>query len=107
MCYELITYSFGCIFPGDASNCPQSVGANEVSKTHGSSCYLFVKTLKNWIAARADCKSRNGDLATVPNQDVQTFMSQSISQLNFGFKKAWIGAHDMGQEQNWTWVSGI
>ena len=67
-------------------------------------CFKNVKskgTSLTWDEARTECKSLGADLASVKDEETQTFL---YSLLDPKIKKAWIGGQKVGEQ--WTWVDG-
>ncbi len=55
----------------------------------------------SWNRARVRCADASGQLAVIPDQATQTF----ITELANG-RSLWIGASDQKKEGVWTWVDG-
>ncbi|XP_071940910.1 C-type mannose receptor 2-like [Antedon mediterranea] len=72
-------------------------------KQYGDTCYLIKSDLKWWDEARKNCQNLQADLAIIPSQDVNTFLSGLIKDSNRDF---WIGLHDTSNEGNFKWVDG-
>ena len=67
-------------------------------------CFKNVKskgTSLTWDEARSQCKILGADLASVKDEETQTFL---YSLLDPTIKKAWIGGQKVGEQ--WTWVDG-
>ena len=67
-------------------------------------CFKNVKskgTSLTWDEARSQCKILGADLASVKDEETQTFL---YSLLDPEIKKAWIGGQKVGEQ--WTWVDG-
>nr|XP_060638336.1 macrophage mannose receptor 1-like [Anolis sagrei ordinatus] len=58
---------------------------------------------KNWTAARADCKSREGNLATIPSKAVQAFLTVHIRGIPSG---PWIGLNAIASWREFLWTDG-
>ncbi|XP_014855527.1 PREDICTED: CD209 antigen-like protein E isoform X2 [Poecilia mexicana] len=63
------------------------------------SCYILSTTTGSWDNARADCRSRGGDLVVINDDDEQKFV------LTFSEKSPWIGLKEE-TEGSWKWVDG-
>ena len=83
---------------------------------HASSCFSITKDIKKWENARQDCRSRQGDLAVVKDQEDQKFLTNFVYKFkhklinnNSGelFHSAWIGLTDSKQEGAFVWVNGL
>ena len=67
-------------------------------------CFKNVKskgTSLTWDEARSQCKILGADLASVKDEETQTFL---YSLLDPKIKKAWIGGRKIGGQ--WSWVDG-
>ncbi|XP_062977189.1 macrophage mannose receptor 1-like [Elgaria multicarinata webbii] len=58
---------------------------------------------KNWTDARADCRSRGGNLASIPSKAVQAFLTMA---LNGAPTDTWIGLSDANWENRFYWTDG-
>ena len=52
----------------------QSCDAGWVRDSTSTSCYLFVKTKKTWGNARADCRSKGGDLLVIGSKEEEVLI---------------------------------
>ncbi|XP_077993268.1 macrophage mannose receptor 1-like isoform X2 [Glandiceps talaboti] len=98
---EAITYPQTTPMPGP---CPTGW------KEFKDRCYSFhgtddVNERSNWAAARDVCRDLGGDLLTIHNPEIQTFI---IRQLKFSTSGLWIGlrAHGWGTGRHFTWTDG-
>ena len=98
------------IILGDIHNCPSQMRyyaqlqGNHIGQ-YGTSCYEQVPVRETWYAADQDCRRKGGHLLQIggPQEEayIQTFLSHVDSQ-----HAAWIGLHDQGHEETFTWTSG-
>ena len=65
--------------------------------------YLFVETKMHWQDAYQWCRARNGDLATIDRQEVQTRLYQTLQKQN-KFGSRWIGGIKI--MNSWQWTDG-
>ena len=63
-------------------------------------CYIYYNSELYWDDARAECKKKNGDLATVANQATQDFIKNSFTFSTF----VWLGGKRIAGK--WTWADG-
>ena len=56
---------------------------------------------KTWSAAKADCETRGGHLATSTSEEKNEFLTTLTKGTS-----VWIGGTDEGTEGNWRWVTG-
>uniref|UniRef100_A0A096LZZ0 C-type lectin domain-containing protein n=1 Tax=Poecilia formosa TaxID=48698 RepID=A0A096LZZ0_POEFO len=63
------------------------------------SCYLLITETGAWNKARENCKSREGDLVVINDDDEQIFVRALIKT------SAWIGLTEE-TEGSWKWVDG-
>uniref|UniRef100_A0A803U068 Mannose receptor C-type 1 n=1 Tax=Anolis carolinensis TaxID=28377 RepID=A0A803U068_ANOCA len=64
---------------------------------------LHEEDRKNWSDARADCKSREGNLATIPSKAVQAFLTVHIRSIPSG---PWIGLNAIASWGRFLWTDG-
>ena len=71
---------------------------------HTRRCYKHFTELKSWTDARAYCQARaphTGDLASVPDQDTNLFLSSLTSET------VWIGGYQKdARDGAWGWSDG-
>ena len=95
---------------GSISNCPSSL-RSEVIKEGGQlayynqHCYERVPQLRTWYAAETDCQRKGGYLVQISDAQEQAFIQQFLSQVHLQHQ-VWIGLHDSGHEEIFTWISG-
>ncbi|XP_077993429.1 macrophage mannose receptor 1-like isoform X2 [Glandiceps talaboti] len=75
-------------------------------KEFNDRCYSFHgmddgSKRSNWTAARDVCRGLGGDLATIHNQEIQTFIT---SQLKFSTSGLWIGLLAYGSRRQFRWT---
>uniref|UniRef100_A0A803K1G6 Asialoglycoprotein receptor 1 n=1 Tax=Xenopus tropicalis TaxID=8364 RepID=A0A803K1G6_XENTR len=68
-------------------------------KKFDGSCYYIVTTKKNWMEARAICKSMNSDLVVINSEREQNFLESLTDESEF-----WIGLKR--DKDRWRWVDG-
>lgn len=72
---------------------------------YGTSCYEHIAVRKTWHSADQDCRRKGGHLLQIrdPQEEsyIQTFLTRVDSQ-----HAIWIGLHDQGHEESFTWTSG-
>ncbi|XP_008431073.1 C-type lectin domain family 4 member F-like [Poecilia reticulata] len=64
------------------------------------SCHVLSTTSGAWYEARADCRTRGGDLVVINDADEQKFV------LTLTETSTWIGLTDQVTEGSWKWVDG-
>ncbi|CAL4060355.1 unnamed protein product, partial [Meganyctiphanes norvegica] len=97
------TFSFVCEVKSNVA--PVIINSDKVCsspyhKVDGQ-CYRIMAEKMNWAAARLNCKSDNGDLATPRNIEALR-LHVVASNLDSDF---WIGGSDMDSEGEWRWVN--
>ncbi|XP_077371345.1 macrophage mannose receptor 1-like [Festucalex cinctus] len=68
---------------------------------HGGQCYFFSSDTAAWEQAEDTCRSIGGHLASIWDNDEQSWLISQIGQQHF-----WIGLADRIQEGNWRWTDG-
>ncbi|NXX93061.1 MRC1 protein, partial [Centropus bengalensis] len=67
-------------------------------------CYKFFGyAYENWHSARRACISLGGNLASVPNEEVQAFLTYNLKYFS---SDPWIGLNDILSELNFIWADG-
>ncbi|NXS81839.1 MRC1 protein, partial [Erpornis zantholeuca] len=67
-------------------------------------CYKFFGSgYVYWSTARRICISLGGDLASIPNEQVQAFLTYHLKDVS---SDPWIGLNDMLSELNFVWSDG-
>ncbi|XP_021372939.1 macrophage mannose receptor 1-like [Mizuhopecten yessoensis] len=90
----------------DLTHCPGSVARNKYLKVYGGRCLQFVLHEKSWTRAKADCKSRGGNLVMIKTTGKQTFVYNTLKSLHWHYNGLWIGGSDSVREGKWVWVDG-
>ncbi|XP_077327940.1 C-type lectin domain family 10 member A-like [Lithobates pipiens] len=67
---------------------------------HGSSCYLFIKSVQSWSSAKKDCEDRKGHLVVINDEEEMGFL-RTFSPSVWRF---WIGLKE--EDSAWKWVDG-
>ncbi|XP_077993136.1 lymphocyte antigen 75-like [Glandiceps talaboti] len=96
---EPITYPQTTPMPGP---CPTGW------KEFNDRCYSFhgmdgVIDQSDWLAARNVCRGLGGDLVTIHNQGVQSFI---VTQIRYSKVSLWIGLSDVGVVNTFRWTDG-
>ncbi len=61
-----------------------------------------------WQQARNDARSKGGDLACFPNQEIWNTVRASLGETALDdLQGVWIGASDAEAEGTWKWVNGL
>uniref|UniRef100_A0A8C3MZB8 Uncharacterized protein n=1 Tax=Geospiza parvula TaxID=87175 RepID=A0A8C3MZB8_GEOPR len=67
-------------------------------------CYKFFGSgYDNWGRGRRVCMSLGGDLASIPNEQVQAFLTYHLKDAS---NDLWIGLNDLLSELNFVWSDG-
>ncbi|CAJ1053697.1 CD209 antigen-like protein E [Xyrichtys novacula] len=79
---------------------------------HATRCFHLASQPMKWEDARRECLNEGADLAVVLNAADQAFLTNMTFQFtqqhpNVLFHSAWIGLHDMVQDNRFVWVNGI
>ena len=61
-------------------------------------CYQIFNETKSWLDARDYCQSLNGHLAVIPNQEINDFLADSTTELQY-----FIDGTDSEHEGEWVW----
>ena len=65
-------------------------------------CYVLSSDKASWSQGRLNCqKQKNGDLASIPNEETMNFIKQNINFIT----STWFGGKKES-EGNWYWVDG-
>ena len=79
-------------------------------KMYQDTCYQWFDSAhmkRNWDSARMFCASIGANIAIVPNQAVQNFLSSFNHELAVaGMKDYWIGASNIDHRDYFAWVTG-
>ena len=67
--------------------------------------FVYVPTARTWSAARADCQSRGGELATIHSAAENT-QAAAAANCGSGDCNVWIGLSDTTQEGRFVWADG-
>ncbi|MBL7702025.1 MAG: C-type lectin domain-containing protein [Ferruginibacter sp.] len=72
---------------------------------HEDMSYVLVyRNPKSWENARSYARLLGGELATIPNDIVNTLCAEQLIARKL--TTAWIGLTDQNEERNFSWVSG-
>uniref|UniRef100_H0YSP9 Macrophage mannose receptor 1 n=1 Tax=Taeniopygia guttata TaxID=59729 RepID=H0YSP9_TAEGU len=87
--------------PLPPGGCPQSwiFFNNKCFKVFASN----ITTNLTWHAARDVCFNLGGNLATIPNEQVQAFL---FYHLKYAISNVWIGMNDINRESTFLWTDG-
>ncbi|KAJ7408292.1 Macrophage mannose receptor 1 [Pitangus sulphuratus] len=70
-------------------------------------CVVMYKNLEEervtWHAARTACMDLGGNLATIPNEQVQAFLTFHLKDFDIN---TWIGLNDINHEMRFLWTDG-
>ncbi|NXJ75615.1 MRC1 protein, partial [Trogon melanurus] len=67
-------------------------------------CYKFFgSSYDYWHSARRNCMSLGGNLASIPNEQVQAFLTYHLKDASH---EPWIGLNDILSELNFVWADG-
>ena len=72
-------------------------------------CYkLFFPQSMRWFSARDPCRQAGGRLVKILSEDMQMYLSKSLTKLPRAFLKDsyWFGATDLREEGTWKWADG-
>ncbi|XP_033987829.1 galactose-specific lectin nattectin-like [Trematomus bernacchii] len=69
-------------------------------------CYMYKHAAKTWADAEVDCIALGGNLASIPNKAVYTFIRQIVNTVTNANNPAWIGGNDLAKEGVWMWSDG-
>ncbi|XP_034052518.1 galactose-specific lectin nattectin-like [Gymnodraco acuticeps] len=69
-------------------------------------CYMYKHAAKTWADAEVDCIALGGNLASIPNQEVYTFIRKIINTATNANEQTWIGGNDLAKEGVWMWSDG-
>ncbi|EMP36987.1 Macrophage mannose receptor 1 [Chelonia mydas] len=88
------------------SKCPMGWDSNN----NISSCFKCYKVFGSrdedrvmWIPARRTCVKFGGNLASIPNEQVQAFLTYHLKDAK---TDAWIGLNDINSELHFVWADG-
>ena len=97
-------------FQGSVRNCP-SLLVSAVNREGGhlayynQHCYERVPQLRTWAYAEQDCIRKGGHLVQIGSAQEQVFIQQFLANFHLQHQ-VWIGLHDRGHEETFTWTSG-
>ncbi|KAI4823973.1 hypothetical protein KUCAC02_012525 [Chaenocephalus aceratus] len=69
-------------------------------------CYMYKHAAKTWADAEVDCIALGGNLASIPNQGVYTFIRRIVNTTTNANEQTWIGGNDLAKEGLWMWSDG-
>ena len=75
-----------------------------VNPTNGHTYYLL--TENTWTASQAEAVTLGGDLATINDQDENSWVFETFSNFGGTNRALWIGLTDSQSEGTFAWVSG-
>ena len=98
-------------FTGNLNLCPSKLPIfsnfdNGDLGQYDKSCYERVPNRVNWNSAEIDCKNKGGHLLHIGNSGEEAYVLKFLSGVD-SQHAVWIGLHDQGHEDNFTWASGI
>ena len=68
-------------------------------------CYERVPYYQTWTSAEQNCRSKGGHLVTINSAREESFIVQFLARFHLQ-SQVWIGLHDRGHEEVFTWISG-
>ncbi|XP_076816222.1 uncharacterized protein LOC143462076 isoform X1 [Clavelina lepadiformis] len=71
-----------------------------------SKYYWFVDTATDYLSAQLDCQSDNGNLVSVIDPNIHTFLASAVDYTGSP-SKWWIGLSDRQETGDWRWESGL
>ncbi|CAJ1059437.1 galactose-specific lectin nattectin-like [Xyrichtys novacula] len=71
-----------------------------------SRCFLFNHELKERHDAESFCLGKEGNLASIADQDELNFVKQLVVQLTGKNQGTWLGGTDAVKESVWRWSDG-
>ena len=111
MCVQNANITFHVsYFLGSYHACPPNVISSVRSEggsleLYGTSCYERVSQRLTWNAAERDCEYKGGHLVHIGSPQEEAAISQFLSHTD-SQHAVWIGLHDQGHEETFTWTSG-
>jgi hypothetical protein len=96
-----IVYSHGYTSRKEAPRSPPIDSGSDLGSGFSGSGFSFHSSPKSWHAARQDCQSRGGDLASIHSEAEHR---EAIALT--GGRHAWIGLNDEEDEGNHVWSDG-
>ncbi|KAL5010854.1 hypothetical protein ScPMuIL_013159 [Solemya velum] len=90
--------NMGATIKAVATPAPQGMCPVDWQRFH-ELCYKFNNQRKTWLDARTSCQNEGGDLASIRDRDVQTFIMAKANK-----RRMWIGLNDRHREGEWTWL---
>ncbi|XP_044863743.1 macrophage mannose receptor 1-like isoform X1 [Mauremys mutica] len=96
-----VNSTFAVTAPSPPGGCPESwlLFRNKCYKFFGSRDEDRVM----WIPARRTCVKFGGNLASIPNEQVQAFLTYHLKDAK---TDTWIGLNDINSELNFVWADG-
>uniref|UniRef100_A0A452GX74 Macrophage mannose receptor 1 n=1 Tax=Gopherus agassizii TaxID=38772 RepID=A0A452GX74_9SAUR len=96
-----VNSTFAVTAPSPPGGCPESwlLFRNKCYKMFGSRDEDRVM----WIPARRTCAKFGGNLASIPNEQVQAFLTYHLRDAK---TDTWIGLNDINSELNFVWADG-
>ncbi|CAM4522330.1 unnamed protein product [Caretta caretta] len=96
-----VNSTFAVTAPSPPGGCPESwlLFRNKCYKVFGSRDEDRVM----WVPARRTCVKFGGNLASIPNEQVQAFLTYHLKDAK---TDAWIGLNDINSELHFVWADG-
>lgn len=91
------TLTFANLVTGGVPHCSQGWSYHQKSRK----CYLQSTVVRSWGASRKFCQQYRGDLATIRNEDENTFVTNMAKTSP---RYYWIGLNDIKKEGSWRWL---
>uniref|UniRef100_A0A3B5MF61 C-type lectin domain-containing protein n=1 Tax=Xiphophorus couchianus TaxID=32473 RepID=A0A3B5MF61_9TELE len=72
----------------------------------GSRCFIFYYNMKTWSDAEEFCISIGGNLASIHNNEENSFLSDMVVRDTGSPAVTWVGGYDAVTEGQWMWSDG-
>ena len=97
------------MFLGNINLCPTNrriLGNTNHMAQYDSSCYEWFNIGASWTHAESDCITHGGHLVQIGDAQEEAYIQQFF-QAHDSQHAIWIGLHDRGHEEFFTWTSGL
>ncbi|XP_032422573.1 galactose-specific lectin nattectin-like isoform X1 [Xiphophorus hellerii] len=72
----------------------------------GSRCFIFYYNMRTWSDAEEFCISIGGNLASIHNNEENSFLSDMVVRDTGSPAITWVGGYDAITEGQWLWSDG-